>query len=212
MQSVEDRKTKVVLVQLGSPKSPKVSHVRSYLREFLGDPRVVDINPLLWKIILNLFVLPFRPKRSAAAYSRIWDEKTKSFPLISITEDFAKKVEKSLPEKGKKVIEINHAFLLSPPRVSDVWDSWEADLKQGNGPATRLLAIPLFPQYSEATIASGMDGFASVLSGRVKIPPFEFFTDFHRAKCFIDCSVNQVNLWLREFKEKEGGTDALVIS
>lgn len=212
MQRVEDRKTKVVLVQLGSPKTPKVSDVRSYLKEFLGDPRVVDINPLLWKIILNLFVLPFRPKRSAQAYSRIWDDKNKTFPLISITESFAKKVAQYIPEKGKKVIEVNHAFLLSSPRVSDVWNSWEEDLKTGNQPATRLLAIPMFPQYSEATIASGMDGFAHELSGRVKIPPFEFFTDFHRAKCFIDSSAHQINKKIQEFKEKDGGTDALVIS
>ncbi len=210
MQEAKDRKTKVVLVQLGSPKSPKVSHVRSYLKEFLGDPRVVDINPLLWKIILNLFVLPFRPKRSAEAYSRIWDKETQSFPLISITENFAKKVQASLPNKDN--VEINHAFLLSPPRVSDVWDSWEKDLKESEQPATRLLAIPLFPQYSEATIASGMDGFAKVLSGRVKIPPFEFFTDFHRAKCFIDNSARQVNENLRRFKSEDGGSDALVIS
>lgn len=210
MQNADDRKTKVVLVQLGSPKTPKVSDVRSYLREFLGDPRVVDINPLLWKIILNLFVLPFRPKRSAEAYGRIWDEKTQSFPLISITESFANKVQNFLPNKEN--IEINHAFLLSKPRVSDVWNSWEEDLKKANRPATRLMAIPMFPQYSEATIASGMDGFAHELSGRVKIPPFEFFTDFHRAKCFIDNSARQINEHLKKFKEKEGGSDALVIS
>ena len=212
MENIDDRKTKVVLVQLGSPKSPKVSDVRAYLREFLGDPRVVDINPLLWKIILNLFVLPFRPKRSAEAYARIWDEKNQTFPLISITKSFAEKVEKFIPQKAKTNIEINHAFLLSEPRVSDVWNSWEDDLKTGNSPATRLLAIPMFPQYSEATIASGMDGFASVLSGRVKIPPFEFFTDFHRARCFIDCSVRQINNFLNSFKERDGGTDALVVS
>ena len=68
-------KVNVVLLQLGSPKTPAVSDVREYFREFLGDPRVVDINPLLWKIILNCFVLPFRPKKSAEAYSRIWSGK-----------------------------------------------------------------------------------------------------------------------------------------
>lgn len=213
----QKRKTKVVLVQLGSPKSPKVSHVREYLREFLGDPRVVDINPILWKLILNLFVLPFRPKRSAEAYSRIWNEKTQSFPLITITESFAKKVESCLSEQARHTIEINHAFLLSSPRVSDVWDSWEEDLKRAEKgesiqPATKLLAIPMFPQYSEATIASGMDGFAKELEKRVKIPPFEFFTDFHRAKCFIDSSVKQINSLLSEFKDRDGGTDELVIS
>ncbi len=216
-QGTESRKTKVVLVQLGSPKSTKVSDVRSYLKEFLGDPRVVDINPLLWKIILNLFVLPFRPKRSAEAYSRIWDAKNQSFPLITITENFAKKVATFIPEKSRNYIEINHAFLLSSPRVSEVWNSWEEDLKAAqNGqeikPATRLLAIPMFPQYSEATIASGMDGFAHELAKRVKIPPFEFFTDFHRAKCFIDSSVRQINEHLLNFKNTDGHTDELVIS
>jgi len=211
-QGHQNRKVKVVLVQLGSPKSPKVGHVREYLREFLGDPRVVDINPLLWKLILHLFVLPFRPKQSAKAYSRIWDEKTKSFPLITITENFAKKVSRFIPDHAKNYIEVNHAFLLSPPRVSDVWDEWESDLKESENPATKLLAIPMFPQYSEATIASGMDGFAHELSKRVKIPPFEFFTDFHRAKCFIDASVRQINEHLEKFKEGDGGTDALVIS
>lgn len=212
MIAPDKRRTKVVLVQLGSPKTPKVSDVRSYLREFLGDPRVVDINPLLWKIILNLFVLPFRPKKSAEAYSRIWNEKDQSFPLISITEDFTKKVASYIPEEGKGFIEYNHAFLLSHPRVSDVWNSWEHDLDHSDHPATRLLAIPMFPQYSEATIASGMDGFAGELSGRVKIPPFEFFTDFHRAKCFIDSSVNQIEEFLKKFKEEDGGSDALVFS
>jgi len=210
MKSGDYRKTKVVLVQLGSPKTPQTKDVRSYLREFLGDPRVVDINPFLWKIILNLFVLPFRPKKSGEAYGRIWDEKNKTFPLISITESFAKKVASFLPDPEH--IEINHAFLLSSPRVSDVWDSWERDLKESERPATRLLAIPMFPQYSEATIASGMDGFASVLSGRVKIPPFEFFTDFHRARVFIDNTVELVNRHLAAFKSEGRESDAFVIS
>jgi protoheme ferro-lyase len=83
---VSEGKTKVVFVQLGSPKSPKVSDVRTFLREFLADPRVVDINPFFWKIILYLFVLPFRPARSAFLYSRIWDGS--SFPLITITKAF----------------------------------------------------------------------------------------------------------------------------
>ena len=62
------RKTKVVFVQLGSPSEPTPRALRKYLREFLGDPRVIDINPWLWKLILNFFVLPFRPKKSAKLY------------------------------------------------------------------------------------------------------------------------------------------------
>lgn len=199
-------KTKVVLVQLGSPKSPAVSDVRSYLKEFLGDPRVVDINPLVWKIILNLFVIPFRPARSAKLYSRIWDSKTQSFPLITITRDFAIKVAEEL--KDKDYIEVNHAFLLSSPRVNEVYDNWIKDRREDNDPATKLLAIPMFPQYSESTIASGIDGLAHVLSTRAEIPDLEIITNFHRTHAFINNSIRQINDSLKEFN----GTDHLVIS
>jgi protoheme ferro-lyase len=83
-------KTKIILVQLGSPRSPQTSDVRRYLKEFLGDPRVVDLPPLLWKIILYLFILPFRPARSAKLYQRIWDGK--GFPLVEGTKRFAQRL------------------------------------------------------------------------------------------------------------------------
>lgn len=201
------KKTKVVLVQLGSPKSPSTSDVREYLREFLGDPRVVDINPLVWKVILNCFVLPFRPKRSAKLYSRIWDGQ--SFPLITITEAFAKKVQSHL---DPETIEINHAFLLSSPRIKDVWDDWEKDVREENSPATELIAIAMFPQYSESTVASGMDAFAAELKNRVLIPPFEFLTDFHRSKAFIDNSVQIITEKFGGFRQEGKSIDAFVIS
>ena len=112
-------KIKVILGQLGSPQSTKVSDVRKYLKEFLGDPRVVDINPILWKIILNLFVLPFRPKRSAEAYSRIYEKE--GFPLVTNT----KKVADALRPKLDPNLELNHIFLLSNPRAGEVLDAWE---------------------------------------------------------------------------------------
>ncbi len=142
------RKTKVVFVQLGSPSAPTTKALRKYLRAFLGDPRVVDINPWLWKIILNFFVLPFRPRKSAKLYARIWDGE--SFPLITNTRNFTKNVSEELSKIDPKgYVEVNHAFLLSPPYVNEVYDSWEEDLKKGIG-ATKLLVIPMFPQYSES--------------------------------------------------------------
>ena len=204
------RKTKVVFVQLGSPKDPSVKSLRKYLRKFLGDPRVIDINPFLWKIILNLFVLPFRPKRSAKLYERIWDGE--SFPLITNTEKFTEKVKnelKTLDPNG--YVEVNHAFLLSPPYVNEVYDSWEEDLKKGIG-ATKLMVIPMFPQYSESTIASGIDALAKELSKRVKIPTFEVITNFHRTHAFIDNSVLQIESKIEELKQKNIELDNLVIS
>ena len=204
------RKTKVVFVQLGSPSEPTPKALRKYLRSFLGDPRVVDLNPWFWKIILNLFVLPFRPKKSAKLYARIWDGK--SFPLITNTRDFTKNVSNELKKIDPEgYVEVNHAFLLSPPYVNEVYDSWEEDLKKGIG-ATKLLVIPMFPQYSESTIASGIDALAKELSRRVKIPTFEVITNFHRTHAFIDNSVNQIDEKLNKLTLQGKKIDSLVIT
>ena len=200
---MSEGKTKVVFVQLGSPKSPKIKDVRAFLKEFLADPRVVDINPIVWKIILNLFVLPFRPKKSAMLYSRIWDGS--SFPLLTITRDFTSKVRSFLTSPK---VEVNHAFLLSTPRVSEVWDDWEKD----PNPATKLKVIPMFPQYSESTIASGIDGLAHVIKSRVKIPELSVVTNFHTSKAFIDNSVAQIDDYLTKFKTNGVVIDRLLLT
>ena len=204
------RKTKVVFVQLGSPEEPTPKALRKYLREFLSDRRVIDINPWLWKLILHGYVLPFRPKKSAALYARIWDGK--SFPLITNTEDFTNQVRSEITKLDPNgYVEINHAFLLSPPYIHQIYDSWEEDLKNGTG-ATKLLVIPMFPQYSESTIASGIDALAKELSKRVKIPTFEVITNFHKTHAFIDNSVSQIELKFKELRDKGIEPDRLLIT
>ena len=157
---------------------------------------------------MNFFVLPFRPQKSAKLYARIWDGE--SFPLITNTRDFTKNVS----EEIKKIdpngyVEVNHAFLLSPPYVNEVYDSWEEDVKKGIG-ATKLIVIPMFPQYSESTIASGIDALAKELSKRVKIPTFEVITNFHRTHAFIDNSVEQVDSKLSELTKQGKKIDSLI--
>jgi ferrochelatase len=213
MQSVyipPKRKTKVVFVQLGSPEAPTPKALRKYLRKFLGDPRVIDIPAWKWKIILNCFVLPFRPAKSAKLYERIWDGK--SFPLITNTANFTESVREELKKIDPEgYVEVNHAFLLSPPYVNEVYDSWEEDLKNNVG-ATKLMVIPMFPQYSESTIASGVDALGKELSKRVKIPTFEVITNFHRTHAFIDNSVTQLDAKVKELKKEGTKIDKLVIS
>lgn len=172
-------KNKLVLVQLGSPKGPKVSEVRSYLKEFLGDPRVVDLPAFFWKIILYLFVLPFRPKRSAKLYSHIWQKE--GFPLVRYTESLAQKMR----NQGHQV---EYAFLLGERKLAQVFDAWEA---QGC-PEEKWVVTPLFPQYAEATTASGLDAWGSEIKKRVQVPDFYFVSHFHRSKAFIDGSVRQI--------------------
>lgn len=178
------KKAKVVIGQLGSPASTDTKDVRIYLKEFLGDPRVVDLPRVFWWFILNLFVLPFRPKKSAKAYSRIWDGQ--SFPLIENTKDFANKVALYLDDN----IELNYAFLLSEPRVPTLFKQWEEE--DFDTRADRLIVLPQFPQYAESTCASVVDTVGKTFSTAVNIPDFEFVGSYHRLKSFIDLSVNKI--------------------
>lgn len=194
------QKTKVILGQLGSPKSTKVADVREFLREFLGDPRVVDANPFIWKIILRLFVLPFRPKRSAEAYARILE--ADGFPLVTNTV----KVANALRPLMKENLELNHVFLLAEPRLSEVLDAWEKE-----DPATRaskVVVLPQFPQYSESTIGSVVDAVGNELKKRVNIPTLEIVHCYHRSRAFIDHSVRKI----RESLEAHPDMEELVIS
>jgi ferrochelatase len=193
-------KIKVILGQLGSPQSTKVSDVRKYLKEFLGDPRVVDINPIVWKIILNLFVLPFRPKRSAEAYSRIYAPE--GFPLVTNT----KKVADALRPKLDKNLELNHVFLLSQPRANEVLDEWEKEDVYDR--AQRVLVLPQFPQYSESTIASVVDALGKEFKNRVNLPTFTVVNSYHRSKAFIDHSVRKI----KESLTKHPDMEEIVIS
>lgn len=151
-------------------------------------------------------MIPFRPARSARLYARIWEPAQKTFPLIRITQEFAQKVAHKLQDR--EYLEVNHAFLLSSPRVHEVYDQWIDDRRQQNHPATKLLAIPMFPQYSESTIASGIDGLAGELAQRAEIPDLEIITNFHLSHAFIDNSIAQINQFLQSSPE----TDQLVIS
>ncbi len=201
-------KVNVVLLQLGSPKTPAISDVRAYLKEFLGDPRVVDINPTLWKIILNLFVLPFRPKRSAAAYSRIWNGS--GFPLVDITEELKSKLEKNI---GTDNLFVKTAYLLSSPRAHELVDEWEKLTKSfGPNDEGRWLFIPLFPQFSESTTMAAVDALGKELGQRVNMPSFEFIANHHRAKCFIDHSVRLVEEHLEKEKMQGRKVDELILS
>lgn len=178
-------KIKVILGQLGSPESTKVADVRKFLKEFLGDPRVVDINPWVWKIILNLFVLPFRPKKSAEAYSRIHEPG--GFPLVTNTKKVADAVRPLLDPN----LELNHAFLLAAPRAGEVLDEWEKEDIFTR--AQKVLVLPQFPQYAESTIASVIDALGSEFRKRVNLPTFTVVSCYHRSRAFIDHSVRKIN-------------------
>lgn len=193
-------KVKVIIAQLGSPKSTKVGDVRDYLREFLSDPRVIDTTPWVWKIILYLFILPFRPKKSAQAYSRI--ETPEGFPLINNTIAVYEGLKPHLDAN----IDLDYKFLLSSPRLKDVMNKWDAE--DAYTRASKFVFLPQFPQYSESTIASAVDGLGHEFKNRVNIPSFEMVNFYHRSRAFIDHSVKRI----QETLKNNPGVEVLFMS
>ena len=85
-------KTGVIIINLGTPDSTNWWDIRKYLKEFLSDRRVIEVNPIIWKIILNLFILTFRPSKTAHAYKKIWRKESNESPLLYFTKEQANKV------------------------------------------------------------------------------------------------------------------------
>src|SRR5215210_7113299 len=138
-------KTAILLIQLGTPDAPTPQALRPYLRQFLGDPRVIEYPRLAWWFLLNLFILPFRPARSAAKYRRIWDDRTGS-PLLHYTRRQAEELQKLFPE-----VPVRFGMQVGNPSVESV----VRELVEGG--VDRLIALPMYPQYSATTTASATD-------------------------------------------------------
>ena len=93
-------KTGVLLINLGTPDSTNWWDIRKYLKEFLSDRRVIEVNPFIWQIILNLFILTFRPSKTAHAYKKIWRKDTNESPLLYFTRNQAKKLKDKVEKKN----------------------------------------------------------------------------------------------------------------
>jgi len=118
--------TGVLLIQLGTPDAPTTPALRRYLRQFLGDPRVIEAPRLLWWFILNLFILPTRPSRSAAKYQRIWDPQTGS-PLLHWTRRQTEALQKLLPDEWKDFTPLNAEESPKCPVITEKKDALEGE-------------------------------------------------------------------------------------
>ena len=163
----------VLLVNLGSPEAPTTAAVRSYLKEFLSDRRVVEIPPLLWQPILRGFVLTTRPSRSAHAYAQIWTEE--GSPLVAITRRQAEKVQTAL---GSDVI-VDWAMRYGQPSISDRLAALQA------AGCDRILLAPLYPQYSSATTATVFDAAAAALAAMRWQPSLRVLPPYYDDPAYI---------------------------
>ena len=168
------RKIGVLLVNLGTPDAPTPVAVRKYLAEFLSDPRVVELPPILWQPILRGFVLTTRPKQSAHAYSQIWTER--GSPLATITADQAE----ALADAFGPTVLVDYAMRYGARSIAERL----AVLKDAG--CDRMLIVPLYPQYSGATTASVNDATFAALAATRWQPALRTLPPWHDDPEFID--------------------------
>lgn len=143
-------KTGVLLINLGTPDATDYWSMRRYLKEFLSDRRVIDINPIKWQIILNLFILTKRPFTSGHAYASIWDKERNESPLMTITRSQSDKIAERMKNRFPHVV-CEWAMRYGNPSIAKGIQSL---LDQG---CTKILLYALYPQYCAATSASVYD-------------------------------------------------------
>lgn len=136
----------ILLVNIGTPASTDIPDVREYLRQFLGDPRVVDLNPWLKWFVLNLFILPSRPKESAEAYSSIWDSERGS-PLLFHSQDLAEKLQKRVGDGFDVAVGMQYC----EPNVYTVMENFRA---RG---VDRVIVVPMYPQYASSSTGAAIE-------------------------------------------------------
>lgn len=166
----QPERTAVLLVNLGTPEAPTPTALRRYLREFLWDPRVVEIPRPLWWLILHGVILRTRPARSAAKYAAIWT--VQGSPLLHWSDQQARALAKHMTQRGH-ALTVRYAMRYGQPALPDLLDALQAE---GN---TRILVLPLYPQYASATTASVFDAVALWLRQHRRLPEFRFVNHYH---------------------------------
>jgi len=164
----------LLLINLGTPDEPTPSAVRRYLRQFLSDPRVLDINPVGRAALLNLIILPRRPKQSAEAYAKIWTDR--GSPLLFHSRDLQEKVAVALGADWR----VELAMRYGSPSLPEVLDSL-----QGQG-ITQLVVLPLFPQYASSSTGSALELVYEHLAKRWNTPFVSVVPPFYDDSLFID--------------------------
>lgn len=187
----------VLLINLGSPQAPTPRAVRAYLKEFLSDPRVVEIPPILWQPILHGIVLTTRPRKSARAYAQVWTEE--GSPLTVITRKQAAAVQASL---GNAVL-VDWAMRYGQPAIGERLAAMKA---LG---CDRILIAPLYPQYSGATTATAMDAVGEALKSMRWQPALRMLPPYHDDPAYIGALKDSVEAGLAALPFKP---DAIVAS
>ena len=186
-------KTGVLIINLGTPDSTSWWDIRKYLNEFLSDRRVIEVNPIIWKLILNLFILTFRPSKTAHAYKKIWRKETNESPLLYFTKQQAKKLNTKI---GNDKIIVDFAMRYGNPSIK-----YKLNKLKENG-CENIIILPLYPQYAAATTATVCDEvYRSLMKMRWQ-PSLQIIPHYESEPLYIDSLIKSIEKKLKEINWK----------
>ncbi|MFN2288045.1 MAG: ferrochelatase [Chromatocurvus sp.] len=190
----------VLITNLGTPEAPEKKALRPYLKQFLSDPRVVEVPRLLWWFILNVIILNVRPARSAEAYATVWEDE--GSPLLLHTRDQANALQEALAARHGDRVVVEYAMRYGRPALSDrVQSMFDRGVR-------KLVVIPMYPQYSGPTGGSTFDALAEDFRARRWLPDLRFVAQYHDHPGYISALADSI----RSFREGHGGADKLIFS
>jgi protoporphyrin/coproporphyrin ferrochelatase len=176
-------KTGVLLVNLGTPDSTSWWDVRKYLKEFLSDQRVIEVNPIIWQFILNIFILTFRPSKSSRAYKKIWIKETNESPLLYFTKSQTNALKKRI---GNEKIIVNFAMRYGNPSIKSKLNN----LKEAG--CENIVVLPLYPQYAAATTATVCDEvYRSLMKMRWQ-PSLQIIPHYESNDSYIEALIKSI--------------------
>ena len=186
-------KTGVLIINLGTPDSTSWWDIRKYLNEFLSDSRVIEVNPIIWKVILNLFILTFRPSKTAHAYKKIWRKETNESPLLYFTKQQAKKLNTKI---GNDKIIVDFAMRYGNPSIK-----YKLNKLKEKG-CENIIILPLYPQYAAATTATVCDEvYRSLMKMRWQ-PSLQIIPHYESEPSYIDSLIKSIEKKLNEINWK----------
>ena len=186
-------KTGILIVNLGTPDSTSWLDIRKYLKEFLSDRRVIEVNPLIWQVILNLFILTFRPSKTAKAYKEIWMEDKNMSPLRYFTERQAEKLSDKISNED---LIVDFAMRYGNPSIKGKIHSLQ---KKG---CENLIILPLYPQYAAATTATVCDEVYRVLMKTRWQPSLQIIPHYESEPLYIEALITSIEKKINEINWK----------
>ena len=186
-------KTGVLIINLGTPDSTNWLDIRKYLKEFLSDRRVIEVNPFIWQIILNVFILNLRPSKTAKAYKEIWMKEKNISPLLYYTQQQSKKVADLISSEN---IIVDFAMRYGNPSIKS------KIIKLHQEGCENLIILPLYPQYAAATTATVCDEVYRTLMKMRWQPSLKIISHYESNPLYISALVASINKKIKEINWK----------